>query len=106
MALESFREGVEVSRPVEEDVGAAPWFEEQRGEIRVKQEPVDEFRDINLQNPTPAMRPVEEVIIKQELIEQCAKIRAHIQERYQSQFNENMQLKLEIIKLRKQVLCL
>jgi len=95
------KEDVEVSRPAEEDVGAAPRVEEKREEIRVKQEPVDEFLNINLPNPTPAEGPVGEVVIKQKFIEQCAKRRAPIQDKYRSQFKENMQLKLEIIKLRK-----
>lgn len=63
MAPESFREVVEVSRPTKEDVGATCRVEEKREEIRVKYEPVDEFLDINLPNPTPVARPV--VIMKQ-----------------------------------------
>jgi len=95
------KEDVEVSRPAEEDVGAVPRVDEQREEIRVKQELADEFLDINPPNPTPAEGPVGEVVIKQKFIEQCAKIRPPIQDRYRSQFKENMQLKLEMINLRK-----
>lgn len=46
-----------------------PQVEEKREEIRVKQELVDVFPDINPPNPTPSMRPIEEVIIKKEFIE-------------------------------------
>lgn len=77
---------------------------EQTDEIRVKQEPIDKFIDVNMPNTTVVVRPMDEVIIKQEFIEKCARRRAPIQDGYRSQFKVNMQLKREIIKVRKQVL--
>lgn len=55
------------------------------------------------QAPRPAVKPMEEITVKQEFIEQCAKRRPPLKERYQAQFRDNMQLKMEIMKLRKWV---
>lgn len=57
-------------------------------------------------SPTPTTRPIEEVTVKQEFIEQCARRRPPLKERYQSQFNELMQLEIDNMRLRKRVLCL
>ena len=47
---------------------------------------------------------MEDLIIKQEFTKEYERIRAPIQEWYWSQFKESMQLKLEVINLRKKVL--
>jgi len=72
-------------------------------EVRVKVELVDTCVD-DPSRTTPTTRPVEEVTVKQEFIEQCARRVPPLKERYQYQFNELMQLKIDNLRLRKRVL--
>ena len=55
------RKDMVILRPKGEDVRTIPRVEEQTKGFRVKQEPDEEFFDINPPNPRPAMRLVEEV---------------------------------------------
>ena len=50
-------------------------MEEQIKEVRVNEDPVDMFVHNNPPNPTPATGPKKEVVVKHDIIEQCAKRR-------------------------------
>lgn len=87
VTLELPREDMEILRSKSEYVETIPWVEEKIEGIRVKQESVDEFVNVNPPNPTPIVRPVEEVSVKQEFIEKWVKSKHPLKERYQSQFH-------------------
>lgn len=69
------------------DGGVVPRVEEEMEEIRVKQEPFNDFVNVNLPSLVLAMRTVEEVALKQEFIEKCAKRRPLLR-KYISHYSE------------------